>query len=115
MGLNTRKSQIISALIPIFSVGLLLEAPFAWRALKTKKQSDIRAAIVFGVLQVAVYVAFAIDNSPKADQVSNLTGSVVWGCAFAAAFAAAWLFRPLNKEEQMDQARSEQRSGSSFL
>ena len=115
MGLNTRKAQIISALIPFLSAGLLLAVPFVWRALKTKKQADIRLAIAAVVAQVAVYVAFATDQSPKADQVSNTTGAIVWFCAFVAVFTAAWVFRPLNKDEQMDQARSEQRPGSSFL
>jgi hypothetical protein len=115
MGLNTRKAQIIAAVIPFLSAGLLLAVPFAWRALKTKKSGDIKAAIAFGVLQVVVYVAFATDKSPRADELSNLTGSVVWGCAFAAAFAAAWIFRPFSKEERMEQARNDQRSGSTYL
>lgn len=114
MGLNTRKAQIIAALIPFLSAGLLLAVPFGWRALKTKKQSDIRLAIAAVVAQVAVYVAFATDQSPKADQVTNTTGAIVWLCAFAAVFAAAWVFRPLNKEEQMDQAQN-QRPGSTYL
>jgi uncharacterized membrane protein (GlpM family) len=115
MGLNTRKAQIVAALIPLLSTGLLLATPFAWRALKTKKSSDIKAAIAFGVLQVMVYIALATDKSPRADELSNLTGSVVWGCALAAVFAAAWIFRPFTKEEQMDQARSDQQSGSTYL
>lgn len=115
MELNSRKAQIIAAIIPLVSAGLVLEAPFVWRALKTKKPSDIKAAIGFGILQLAVYIAFATDHSPRADKVSNLTGSVVWLCAFTAVFGAAWLYRPLNKEERMDRAAQNDRPGSSYL
>ncbi|MFF4542392.1 hypothetical protein ACWD4F_27930 [Streptomyces aureus] len=113
--LNSRRAQIIWALVPIASAGLVLELPFFWRAMKTKRRSDIWAAAVFGVAQAAVYIAFAADPSKRSDQISNVTGSVVWACAFAAAVGAAWLYRPLDKDEQMDRAVQDQRSGSSYL
>lgn len=115
MGLNSRKTQIIAALIPFISAGLVLEAPFAWRALKTKKPSDIKAAVGFGVLQVAVWVAFATDQNTRSDGVTNFTSATVWACAFAAIFGAAWLYRPLSKEERVDQAVQDQRPGSTYL
>jgi putative copper export protein len=112
---NSRKAQIIATLIPFVSAGLVLEAPFAWRALKTKKTSDIKVAIAYGVLQVVVWVAFAADQSTRPKEISNVTGVTVWACIFAAMFGAAWWFRPLNKEERMDQATQDQRPGSTYL
>jgi len=113
--MNSRKSQIIATLIPIALAGMILAVPFVWRALRTKARADVKVAIASGVMQVAVWSAYAFDPSDRADRVSNVTGAVVWFCAFAAAAAAAWVFRPLNKEEQMDQARSEHRPGSTYL
>ncbi|MEU5076074.1 hypothetical protein AB0G76_31660 [Streptomyces asoensis] len=115
MGLNSRTAQIVWPIVCIALAGLVLEAPFAWRALKTKKRSDIIAAAVFGVAQVVVYVAFALDQSDRSDQVSNLTGAVVWFCALSAAFVAAYLYRPLSKEERVEQAARNTRPGSSYL
>ncbi|MEV7401978.1 hypothetical protein AB0N93_16505 [Streptomyces sp. NPDC091267] len=114
MGLNSRRAQIFWAIVPIALAGFILELPFIWRALKTKKRSDIRAAAVFGIAQLAVYAAFAFDQSNKADEISDITGSVVWLCAFSAAVGAAYLYRPLNKEEIVDQRR-DTRPGSSYL
>lgn len=115
MGLNSRKAQIFWAVIPFVTAGLALELPFIWRALKTKKSGDIKVAAAYGVLQIAVYIAFAFDPSNSAKEVSNITGATVWFCAFAAIVGAAYLYRPLSKEEAMDQARNEQPPGSSYL
>ncbi|MCX4799605.1 hypothetical protein OG497_37760 [Streptomyces sp. NBC_01242] len=115
MGLNSRKAQVVWALVPIVLAGLVLELPFAWRALKTKKRSDVAAAVGFGVAQIAVYVAFATDQSSEADKISNVTGAVVWFCAFTAAVGAAYLYRPLDKDEQVDRAAQDNRPGSSYL
>ncbi|MFE0490265.1 hypothetical protein [Streptomyces griseoaurantiacus] len=115
MRLNSRWSMIIAGLVPFLSAGLLLEAPFALRALKTKNRTDIAAAVVFAFLQVAVYVAFATDDSPRSDEISNVTGATVWFCALAAAFTAGWLYRPLSKDEAMDRAARSTRPGSSYL
>lgn len=118
MGLNSRTAQIVWAIVPVALAGLLLGLPFVWRALKTKKPGDIRAAITFGIAQVVVYVAFAFDQTDQSDHVSNLTGAVVWFCAFSAAVAAAYLYRPLSKEEQAARAQAEirnNRPGSSYL
>lgn len=105
MGLNSRRAQIFWAIVPLALAGFILELPFVWRALRTKKKSDIKAALVFGVAQLAVYAAFAFDPSGKADEISDITGSVVWLCAFSAAVGAAYLYRPLSKEEIADQCR----------
>jgi uncharacterized membrane protein (GlpM family) len=110
VGLNSRKAQIIAGLTPVALAGFILAAPFAWRALKTRKPGDIKAAAVFGVAQLVVYAAYAFDPSKDPQQLSNITGAVVWFCAFAAAFFAAYLYRPLDKDEVMDQ-----RPGSSYL
>lgn len=115
MGLNSRKAQIVAAAVPVISAGLLLAAPFVWRALRLKKRGDIWTAVTTGVLQAVVYIAFAVDQSPQANRVSNATGAVVWFCAFTAMLAAAWAFRPLSKDEQMERARTEQRPGSTYL
>lgn len=118
MGLNSRTAQIVWAIVPVALAGLLLELPFVWRALKTKKSSDIKVAVAFGVVQVAVYAAFAFDQSSQADRVSNFTGAVVWLSAFSAAVAAAYLYRPLSKEEAAERAQAQARDtrpGSSYL
>lgn len=114
MGLNSRKAQIFWGIVPIITAGLALGLPFVWRALKTKKSSDIWTAAAFLVPQVVVYILFATDPN-QGDKVSNLTGSVTLFCAIAGTVGAAYLYRPLNKEERMEQARNEQRPGSSFL
>lgn len=114
MGLNSRRAQIFWAIVPIALAGFILELPFVWRALQTKKRSDITAAVVFGVAQLAVYAAFAFDQSDKADEISNLTGAVVWLCAFSATVGAAYLYRPLSKEEIAEQ-RQDTRPGTSYL
>lgn len=115
MGLNSRKAQIIAGLTPVALAGFILAVPFAWRALKTRKPGDIRTAVVFGVVQLVVYAAFAFDPSKDPHTVSNVTGAVVWFSAFAAAFFAAYLYRPLNKDEAMDRAAHDQRPGSTYL
>jgi ABC-type methionine transport system permease subunit len=114
MGLNSRKAQIVWGLVPLVLAGLVLAVPFVWRALKTGRPGDIRAAVGFGVAQVVVYAAFALDQS-KGDEVSNLTAAVVWFLAFSAAVGAAYLYRPLSKEEVVDQAARDTRPGSSYL
>jgi hypothetical protein len=115
MGLNSRTAQIVWPIVCVALAGLVLEVPFAWRALKTRKRSDIIAAVVFGLTQVMVYLAFALDPSDRSGQVSNLTGAVVWFCALSAAFVAASLYRPLSKEEQAELAERSTRPGSSYL
>lgn len=115
MGLNSRKAQIIMGLVPVALAGFILAVPFVWRALKTRRPGDIRAAVAFGVVQLVVYAAIAFDPSKDPSRLSNVTGATVWLCAFAAAFAAAYLYRPLNKDEAMDQAVRDQRPGSTYL
>ncbi|MFI9598663.1 hypothetical protein ACIHCX_02100 [Streptomyces sp. NPDC052043] len=112
--LNSRKAQVVWAIIPIALAGFVLELPFIWRALKTKKGGDVMAAIGFGIAQIAVYVAIASDDGEQGE-VSNVTGAVVWFCAFAAAVGAAYLYRPLSKEERMDQIAQDTRPGSTYL
>jgi len=114
VGLNSRRAQIVWAIVPIALAGLVLELPFIWRALKTKKRSDINAALGFGVAQIVVYVTYAFDQSGRDDRVTNFTGAVVWFCAFAAAVGAAYLYRPLSKDEVASRAQNN-RPGSSFL
>jgi ABC-type transport system involved in cytochrome c biogenesis permease component len=115
MGLNSRKAQIIWPIIVLGLAGFVLVAPFAWRALKTRRPGDIKAAVVFGVVQLVVYAAYAFDPSKDPQQLSNITGATVWLGAFTAAFFAAYLYRPLTKDEAMDQAARDQRPGSTYL
>lgn len=110
MGLNSRSAQIFWALVPIALAGLLLALPFVWRALKTKKRGDLNVAAVFVAIQILVYVAFALDS----DVSKNATGAVIWFFTFSAAVGAAYVYRPLSKEERMEQAQ-ENRSGSTYL
>lgn len=114
MGLNTRKAQIIMGLLPVITLSLLAFWPFVWRALKTRKVSDIYAAVTFSVAQVACWIGLMLSPTTHKDGPDNLAAGVTWLLILAAAITAAWLYRPLNKEEQMDQAQNA-RSGASYL
>lgn len=112
MGLNSRKAQIIWPIVVIGLAGLILELPFFWRAMKTRKPSDIKVALAFILPQLAVWTDFALDNTGNP---SNIGTAIVWVCAITAAVGAAWLYRPLSKNEAMDQAARNTRPGSSYL
>jgi ABC-type Mn2+/Zn2+ transport system permease subunit len=107
VGLNSRVAQIVWGLVPLVLAGSILELPFIWRALKTKKRSDIRLAVIW-----LLYVIFTQDSSTLREDVP---AALIWISAFAAAVAAAYVYRPLNKEERMDQAAQDRRPGSSYL
>jgi glucose dehydrogenase len=111
MGLNSRKAQVIWPVVIIALAGLILILPFVWRALKTKARNDIRLVAAFVVPQLAVWTDFALDNDGHPNSVGTM---IVWICAIAAAVTAAWVYRPLNKDEQMDQAATT-RPGTDFL
>lgn len=115
MGLNSRAAQIVWALVPVVLAGFILEAPFAWRALKTRKRSDVIVAVVFGAVQIVVWILFGIFSEGAGTLREDIPALIVWAAAFVAAFTAAYLFRPLNKAERMEQAGNEQRPGSSYL
>ncbi|MCX5443741.1 MULTISPECIES: hypothetical protein [unclassified Streptomyces] len=115
MGLNSRTAQIVWAIVPVALAGFILELPFVWRALKTKKRSDIIAAAVFGVVQIVVWLLFVVFSEGSGTLREDLPAAVIWIGALSAAVAAAYLYRPLSKEESMDRAQGEQRPGSSYL
>ncbi|GEK00364.1 hypothetical protein [Streptomyces sp. 1-11] len=115
MGLNSRKAQIIMGLLPIGTLSLFIFFPFVWRALKTKKASDSTLAAVFTVAEVALLVALSLSPQTHKNGPDNLAAMLMWVVMLAATITAAWLYRPLSKEERMDQAAQNQRPGSSYL
>jgi hypothetical protein len=115
VGLNSRVAQIVWGLVPLVLAGSILELPFIWRALKTKKRSDIRLAVIFGVVQLGVWLLYVIFTQDSSTLREDVPAALIWISAFAAAVAAAYVYRPLNKEERMDQAAQDRRPGSSYL
>lgn len=115
MGLNSRKAQVIMGVLPIITLGLFLFFPFVWRALKTRQPGDIRLAIIFSALEIIGFVSLALSPTTHKDGPDNVVAMLVWIVILAAVITAVWLYRPLNKEERMDQARRDQQPGFSYL
>ncbi|MFD8648669.1 hypothetical protein [Streptomyces mirabilis] len=115
MGLNSRKAQIAMGALPIVTLSLFVFFPFVWRALKTKRASDVRLAVLFSVAELASLVALSLAPTTHKDGPDNLIAMLVWVVMLAATVTAAYLYRPLNKDEAMDQAARNTRPGSSYL
>ena len=111
---NKRWVQIVMAVLPVASLSLLTFFPFVWRALKTKKASDIRLAVIFTALEVVMLTALSLSERTYKAGPDNVIAMFMWFVMLAATITAAYIYRPLNKEEQAAQAQ-DTRSGSTFL
>ncbi|MFI6524232.1 hypothetical protein [Streptomyces uncialis] len=115
MGLHSRLAQIVWGIVPIASAGTALVLPFVWRVLKRRSWDDIRTAFCFAVAQVAVYVGFSLDRTADGS-LTGPAGAIIWLCVGTAMVGAAYVYRPLSKEELADRAaRAQTRPGSSYL
>lgn len=115
MGLNSRKAQVVMGLLPLLTLSLFAFFPFVWRALKTKRPGDIRTAVIFSVAEVGCWIWLVTSPTTHNNGPDNAAAGVTWLLILAAVIAAAWLYRPLDKEERMDQATQNSRPGSSYL
>lgn len=114
--LNKRWIQVTMTLLPVASVSLFTFFPFVWRALRTKKASDIRLAVIFGGAQVLIYVVSGFTDDWHGEPGgNNIVGALLWVLILSAAVTAAWVYRPLNKTEQAAQGRGQGPSGSTYL
>jgi cyanate permease len=115
MGLNSRKAQIVMGALPIVTLSLFIFFPFVWRALKTRRASDIRLAVLFSAAELAGLVGLSLSPTTHKDGPDNLIAMLMWVVILAATVTAAYLYRPLSKDERMDQAARDARPGSSYL
>lgn len=113
--LNSRKAQWIMGTLPIVTLSLGTFFPFVWRALKTRKTSDTYLAVAFSVAELAGLVALSLSPTTHDAGPDNLIAMLVWVIILTAAITAAYLYRPLDKAEQMDQAAQSTRPGSDYL
>lgn len=115
MGLNSRKAQIVMSVLPIGTLSLFMFFPFVWRALKTRRPSDVRLAVVFCAAEMGLLIAMVITQQTHRDGPDNVAALLMWVAMLAATVTAAYLYRPLDKAERMDQAARDTRPGSSYL
>lgn len=98
--MNSRKWQVGMVALVMLSFGILSFAPFLWRVLRLKEKTTAIMLAVVGLLEALWFgLSTAQDSTGNEYAWGNVAGLFGILTILLAGVGAAWMFRPLRKEE----------------